>query len=293
MDIAQRARLVLKLIYIFAALIFIGLPAAAYLFYQSNTYPDSALQMDTYPYPDFQAACETSKTGQTGGANKLTTPKGFPFNVKTPSNYQATFAHPLLIVYAPSVSRTLMEKYTGLTQQATKAGLIVAYVDGQRLSLDSIPELGKVPEEVSKYWCIDQNRIFLTGHSDGGTVSSALAFMDASPFQPTAIAPSAAGITGDELQQYQCPPPLSVMIMHNEGDSHFPEFGKQTAKWWAACNQCAPTTQATSDGNCLRYDNCAGGVETLYCEGKDGSHISWPHLNPEMIDFFLRSPSKT
>ena len=293
MDIHQRAKLLLKLIYVFAALIFIGLPAGAYFFYQNNTYPDSALQRARYTYPDFQAMCETNKTGHQNGADKLTTAKGYAFNVKTPSNYQATFAHPLLVVYAPTVGRTLMEKYTGLTQQATKAGFIVAYVDGQRLSLDAIPELGKVPELVSKNWCIDQKRIFLTGHSDGGTVSSALAFMDTTPFQPTAIAPSAAGITGEELQQYQCPTPLSVMIMHNAGDTHFPGFGQQAASWWAACNQCDSKAHATSDGSCLRYDNCAKGVETLYCEGKDGRHISWPRLNPAMIEFFLRSPSKT
>ncbi len=293
MDITQRAKLMLYAIYAFMALVLVGLPATAFVLYKQHTYPQEALQLASYTYPDFEKSCDPdNKTGAAGVTNNLKTKKGFRYHLRTPDNYDAHYAHPLLMVFAPSLSGTLMEKYTGLTKQATQAGMIVAYVDGKRLNLAAIQEFGSIPSEIKKDWCVDEQRVFLTGHSDGGTISSALAFLEDSPFHPTAIAPSAAGITGEELKQYACPQPLSVMVMHNDGDTHFPGFGKQTASWWASCNQCSETSTASASPGCIEYPDCANGVETHYCEGQGGSHLSWPHQNEAMLEMFLRSPSK-
>lgn len=294
MDTVQRAKLLLYFLYGFLVLLLIGVPLAAFMFYQQNTYPEDSLMLADFNYPADAAACAADqKSGAAGVSNQLHSPKGFAFHVRTPANYQSRYAHPLLVVFAPSVSGLLMEKYTGLTHDATAQGFIVAYVDGQRLNMASIKELGQIPAQISKDWCIDEQRVFLTGHSDGGTVSSALAFLPDSPVHPAAIAPSAAGITGDELKNYACPSPLSVLVMHNAGDTHFPGFGAQTAARWAECNRCEPKPQVVSVGkNCVRYPNCAEGVETLYCEGQGGSHLTWPGINKTLIDFFVKSPSK-
>ncbi|MBL4608934.1 MAG: hypothetical protein JKY01_14045 [Pseudomonadales bacterium] len=294
MDIEQRAKLMIYIIYAFIGLILVGLPSAAFVLYKQYSYPEETLQLGAYIYQNDEQSCEIgSKTGAAGSINNLRTKKGFPYHLRTPSNYKAHHAHPLLVVFAPSVSGTLMERYTGLTKQATEAGMIIAYVDGKRLNLSAIEEFGRIPSEIMAKWCIDEQRVFLTGHSDGGTITSALTFLEDSPFRPTAIAPSAAGITGEELKQYSCPEPLSVMVMHNEGDSHFPGFGKQTARWWASCNQCSEKSTASATPGCVQYPHCANGVETLYCEGQGGNHLTWPHINKPMLDFFMRSPDKT
>jgi polyhydroxybutyrate depolymerase len=293
MDITQRAKLMLYAIYAFIALVLVGLPTAAFVLYKQHTYPQEALQLASYAYPDTEKSCAPgSKTGASGVTNNLRTEKGFRYHLRTPDNYDAHYAHPLLMVFAPSVSGTLMEKYTGLTKQATQAGMIVAYVDGKRLNLAAIQEFGRIPSQITEKWCVDEQRVFVTGHSDGGTISSALAFLEDSSFRPTAIAPSAAGITGEELKQYACPQPLSVMVMHNEGDTHFPGFGKQAANWWASCNQCGEPSTTSSAPGCIQYPDCANDVETYYCEGQGGSHLSWPHLNEAMLKMFLRSPNK-
>lgn len=294
MDTVQRAKLLLYFLYGFLALLLIGLPLAAFWFYQQHTYPDASLILADYKYPAQTVSCAAGqKSGAAGVSNQLQSPKGFTFHVRTPANYQPSYAHPLLVVFAPSVSGVLMEKYTGLTHDATTQGFIVAYVDGQRLNMASIQELGQIPGQISKDWCIDEQRVFLTGHSDGGTVSSALAFLPDSPVRPSAIAPSAAGITGAELKQYACPSPLSVLVMHNAGDNHFPGFGAQTAAWWAECNRCESRPQVVSaEQHCVRYPHCAEGVETWYCEGQGGSHLTWPGINKTLIDFFVKSPSK-
>lgn len=304
MDTRQRQRLMIRVITMTFLLVFIGLPLAAYQYYRSNTYPASALTLANYEYPEYSPSCSgvhrpssspssrPSSSGSAGTTNDLKTLKGYRYNVKTPLNYQDTYAHPLLVVYAPSVSGRLMEKYVGLTHEATKAGFVIVYVDGQRMSLSSIAELGTVSSEVMKQWCIDETRVFLTGHSDGGTIATALAFLDDTPVRLAGIAPSAAGITGKELLDYQCPAPLSVMVMHNEGDTHFPGFGEKAAKWWASCNQCDESPVAMGiTGACVKYENCSSGVETLYCEVKEGSHMTWPRLNPIMLQLFKRSPS--
>lgn len=293
MDIAQRAKLMIYIIYAIVALILIGLPATGFYLYKTHTYPAETLQLSTYAYPELKKTCLVDeKTGPAGITDNQKSENGFKYHVRTPLNYNPQLAHPLMVVFAPSVSGALMEKYTGLTKQTTEAGIILAYVDGRNLNLKAIEEFGRIPAEIMAKWCIDEQRVFLTGHSDGGTISSALAFLEDSTFRPTAIAPSAAGITEKELNEYACPEPLSVMVMHNEGDTHFPGFGKQTAHWWASCNQCSNSTIPTSTDTCVQYPDCANGVDTYYCEGQGGSHITWPRLNETMLSLFLRSPAK-
>ena len=77
--------------------------------------------------------CEAgSRTGGTGLINDRSTDGGIKYNVRTPSNYISTIAHPLLVVYSPARrSRSSTERFTKLTKEATTAGFVVAYVDHQ------------------------------------------------------------------------------------------------------------------------------------------------------------------
>lgn len=206
--------------------------------------------------------------------------------VRTPSNYDAMFAHPLLMVYAPGGhSRWESERFAGLTTAATGKGFVVVYPDHKQLNISSIEQLGTIPGLVAKEWCIDEQRVIVTGHSDGGTVSMALAVLEKTSNIPAAIAPSAAGWTAKDLEIFQCRDPLPVMIMHSKNDKLFPGWGAETAPWWAGCNRCDVTKTKTVEGGCRAYQGCASGGATLYCEGT-GSHRDWPNLNRVMLDFF-------
>lgn len=269
--------------------VFIGLPAFGFYWFQQNTYSAETLQMAPFDYPVNPSSCINNvKNGTAGHSENLRTEKGFRFRVKTPSNYNRHYGHSLLLVYSPSIMSSMMERFVGLTNMATQLGFIIAYVDGKPLSIKSITELGQVANEIIKQWCINPDRVYFTGHSDGGTVSSALAFLPESPVRPRAIAPSAAGINADEYAKMECPAPTAVMMMHGKNDGHFPGFGQQAAQWWAQCNQCDTSASATEDGKCLRFDNCKSGKETLFCQ-TEGGHIHWPKLNKEMLDFFQRN----
>ena len=227
------------------------------------------------------------KPGKAGLTDDNKISNGASYNLRTPSNYQKTVAHPLIVVFAPAgINARRSERYVHLTQEATSAGFIIAYANNIRLSLKAIDKLSKIPSDVQENWCIDPSRIYYTGHSDGGSISNALSFLPTATTKPAAIAPSASGIDGESLKTYDCPTPLPVMVFHNTDDSHFEGFGKQSADWWANCNQCDDELAEADKNGCRAYKNCPSAAsQTYYCEGP-GSHEDWPSKNHVILDFF-------
>ncbi|MGC4096213.1 MAG: hypothetical protein QM706_03775 [Nitrospira sp.] len=267
----------------------IGICGSLFLLVTACTENGTLPQLEAYAYSASPAAtrCETgARAGRAGAIDGHVSADGIRYMVRTPANYDATFAHPLLMVYAPAgQSRWGTERFMGLTTAATGAGFVVVYVDHRPLSVSTIEQLGTIPGLVAKEWCIDERKIYVTGHSDGGTASMMLATLDTTKQVPAAIAPSAAGVTGKDLDAFQCPAPKPVMIMHSKNDSLFPGWGAQTSAWWAGCNHCDVTKTTIVEGGCRAYHGCASGGATLYCEGS-GGHRDWPHLNRVMLEFF-------
>lgn len=228
--------------------------------------------------------------GNAGRHDDERTAGGIRYRVRTPANYDRAIAHPLLIVYpGAGQSGAASERHTALTPAATAAGFIVAYADHRRLSLPVLDDLATIPAAIAKTWCVDPGRVFATGHSDGGTAAAAMAFRADDGFNPAAIAPSAAGLTAEDLAAYSCPSALPVLIFHSAEDELFPGFGRDAARWWAACNGCANTSHATHDG-CVEFDRCPGSAPVHYCEGS-GSHRRWPARNARLLRFLAEAAS--
>ncbi|PCH84077.1 MAG: poly(3-hydroxybutyrate) depolymerase [Piscirickettsiaceae bacterium] len=242
-----------------------------------------------YPSPTINSCSANTKTGLAGISDNIKTAEGATYNLRTPSNYNNTLTHPLIVVYAPAgTSASKSERHTHLTKKATEAGFIIAYAKNLRMSVKAIEKLASIPTDIQKKWCIDSNRIYYTGHSDGGSIANALTFLPSIINKPTAIAPSAAGMDTESLKQYACPTPLPVMVFHNSDDSHFEGFGKQAADWWANCNHCSTELTTPDEYGCSTYKNCPASSKTVYCEGL-GGHSTWPNKNAMLIDFFKRS----
>lgn len=252
--------------------------------------PDPELGETSYSSDTTQVRCKPGvRTGNIGITNDESTREGIKYNVRTPLNYDPMIGHPLLMVYSPARrSRMSTERFTDLTLEATTAGFVVAYADNRSLSPSAIVELSTIPGFVTQKWCIDEKRIFLTGHSDGGSVSMGMAFMAGTKEIPAAIAPSAAGITKSDLSERECPDPIPVMVMHSANDRLFPGYGAGAVEWWARCNHCGPKESETMDNGCVAYTDCADGAKTWYCEG-DLSHSKWPDINKPILEFFVNA----
>lgn len=247
-----------------------------------------------YAYPSNEPleCVPGSRPGRAGIVDDLATPRGIKYTVRTPANYQPGRAHPLLVIYAPASSnRFSTERLTGITAPATRAGLILAYADHKRPSPTVINEYVLIPQLIQKAWCIDPARIFLAGHSDGATIATAIALRSDLPYRIAALAPSAGGARLADLKDnYACPQPLGVMLMHSSKDRHFPGFGKDLMPWWVNCNRCDPNPVPSVYPGCSVFPHCAEGVTTLYCAG-NGSHGQWPPINDNLIRFLEISKS--
>jgi len=269
--------------------LFVALVAVVIFFVFIGPPTDPALlKPASFSYPEtIKASCSNKlKSSPSGVIEDNKTTSGAIYNLRTPSNYKSDIAHPLIVVFAPAgTSANKSERHVHLTKEATDAGYIIAYADNIRLSLSAIEKLSSIPQDIQQKWCVDPSRIYYTGHSDGGTITNALTFLPTSKFKPTAIAPSAAGMDGESLKEYECPPPLPVMVFHNTDDSHFEGFGKQAADWWANCNQCNSELNKADSNGCRSYKDCPTSAETFYCESP-GSHAKWPNKNNSLINFF-------
>src|SRR5262249_28878795 len=192
-------------------------------------------------------ACSPSREGRSAGADEqVATPGGIAVAVRAPGNYDGTLAHPLLVAFAPAgYERSASERFYHLTRDATAAGFILAYPDHLPLSRRTFAELGHVVAAVAASWCVDTSRVYLAGPSDGGTASAALASRGTVP-PPRAVAISAAGIRGEDLERYACPEPVSVLVVHSRRDERFPPpaYGRDASRWWAACNRCQSVPSA-------------------------------------------------
>jgi polyhydroxybutyrate depolymerase len=247
--------------------------------------PESEIAKTDYGAAAEFACAAGDKPGAAGVVDGERTEQGADYNLRTPANYNPRIAHPLIVVYAPLRSSAAgNEWFTRLTRVATAAGFIVAYAQSRSLRIPSIVDLGTIPGRIAAKWCIDTERIYLTGQWQGGSVVTALAALEQTRGLAAAIAPSGAGFTGEDMEALSCPDPLPVMVMHSKDDELYPGFGPPAAKWWASCNRCEAEPRALAKG-CVAYPNCAKGVATLYCEG-GGEHVRWFERNTRVIDFF-------
>ena len=268
-----------------------GLTSACLFLIISCSEPNSEdIPLGNFSYDSSQIRhCEQGVfLGKAGRSNREQLAGGHRYSVRTPANYDSRYQHPLIVVFsAARHHRFRTEAKSKLTTAATQAGFIIAYVDSVHLSLGNIRRLSQVPLDIASKWCVDQSRIYLSGHSDGGTVSNAIAFLPGLSFRPKAIAPSAAGIQAIDMQGESCPSAVAVMTWQNNNDQLFPGYGGDLARWWAECHQCTLETESFTS-QCQAFKGCTNDVEIAICTSP-GRHQDWPNASHDIVEFFLRN----
>lgn len=222
-------------------------------------------------------ACELGqKTGAADIADDVRTADGLAIRVRTPANYDATRAYPLLVAYPPAgMDRATAERYYGLTPEATARGYIVAYSDHVRLSRQAIWMQADVAPTVMRSWCVDPDAVFFLGHSDGGSIAaSGLIFPETGAVIPRAIVSSGAGIQATDLRDLRQRGPLRLRIVHSRDDERFPGFGRGVARVFATIEACDLQLPRPDQAGCATYQGCREGSRIDYCE-TTGPHAQW------------------
>lgn len=240
---------------------------------------------------DVGGACPLGPRDGSAGRHERRSAQGGRYIVVAPRNYRPELAHPLLLVYAPAgFGPGLSERYAGLTAGATRAGFVVSYVGRLQMSLDAVERLAAVIHEITEHWCIDPERVYASGHSDGGTVATALAALPKYRGLVHGIAVSGAGWQKADFDAAGCGAPLPVLVMHGAHDSQFPGFGRDAAAYWSACNRCEDAGKLEVPiGACHRFRGCA--APTVYCEAHR-SHWRWAGDPPAIMDFLVRQATE-
>jgi polyhydroxybutyrate depolymerase len=152
--------------------------------------------------------------------------------------------------------------------------------------------------------CIDLDRVYATGMSNGGMLAHRLGCAMSDRF--AAIAP----VAGTLAKGFNCAPelPISLMHIHGDNDIYVRVDGKQSSdgylyeaiddvvgKWADKTSQhCATQTTpypTSADGiksmRCEQRADCATGAEVVSC-GWQGGHV-WPAFGRDVIwNFFNR-----
>jgi polyhydroxybutyrate depolymerase len=140
-------------------------------------------------------------------------------------------------------------------------------------NIDDIGFMMKLLDEAEQKLCIDKQRIYFMGLSNGGYLSHRAGCQLAE--RVAAIAPVAANLI------YQgCAParPMPVWLAHGTADPLVSySYIDETVDFWAAKNKCTTTatTYTKGDTACVTRGGCDAGADVVLCTVTDGGH-QWP-----------------
>ena len=195
-------------------------------------------------------------------------PGGRPFSVIVPTTYQKSKPAPLILAlhgYTSSGDET--EKYLQLASVAQKKGILYVHPDGTQddaanrfwnatpaccnfysSKVNDEAYLMSIIDSVSKKYNVDQKRIYVVGHSNGGFMTH---HMGCTHSDRIAAIVSFSGATFDDPKSCKPTDPISVLqiwgtadgtISYNGGDissNKYPGALKTIASW-AALDKCSP-----------------------------------------------------
>ncbi len=158
----------------------------------------------------------------------------------------------------------------------------------QQQAVNDVGFIRHLVQKVESELCVDNKRVYATGHSNGAAMTFALACEAADLF--AAVAP----VSGATLQPTACHPARSIPVamIRSKDDGAVPYQGKpdwQSAAddlaLWRALNGCEATpVVASQNGVCQNYTQCDAGTNVMLCSPR-GSHAFFykPDENPDHL----------
>ncbi len=140
-------------------------------------------------------------------------------------------------------------------------------------NVDDSGFISKLIDEAAARLCLDPDRVFVMGLSNGGYLAHRLACEHAD--QIAAIAP-VAGV----ISMPTCSParPMPMFIVHGTNDSLVQySWEAQTVDFWTQTNGCTTETLSYDNGaaSCVTHGGCTDGADVVMCTIEGGGH-QWP-----------------
>lgn len=209
------------------------------------------------------------------------------YRVHLPAGFVGYERLPLLIMlHGAFETAKSMERLTGFSELADRENFIVVYPNGiglfgflqhwnaghccgkaQKDGIDDIAFLEKVLDDVLLRFPVDQNRIYIAGHSNGGML--ACMYAAEKPGRLAGLAMVSGTIGSREMKKgawKQIVQPLSglpVLIIHGFYDETIPYFGgpprnhrnrefisvADTIEFWKSVNHCRGEAEKSTENN--------------------------------------------
>jgi poly(3-hydroxybutyrate) depolymerase len=221
------------------------------------------------------------------------------FVLRLPAGYEDRDHWPLIVaLHGRGSSGAEVEGYSELSRLPA----VVAYPDGaigtgdgyrqawqgapyEPPGVDDVAFAADLLDAVQADYCVDPDRTYATGKSNGGGLAALLACR--LPDRFAAVAPVAAAHYPGTREGCDGAPPVPVISVHGTGDATIPYAGDpdrdlpaitDQAATWAARNGCTrPVREVrTSDEvTTYRWRRCADGTELEHVAVTGGGHV-WP-----------------
>ena len=253
-----------------------------------------------------------------------------PFKVFVPSNYNAETPEPLVIALSGyNETGAQFEKYLKLTPLAQSSGFLYVVPDGsadlhgirfwngtpeccdfQSPKVNDDAYIMKIVDQVSAQYSVDQNRIYIIGHSNGGFMANHIACKNADRI---AAIMNFAG--GSYTTQLACKPrqPISILEIWGTKDETYVGnhiLGKpipgalKIFSTWGALDSCSsgqvtvPTkidllsTDVKPDTTVSQFQGCPAStaIDFWSIEGAGHAPVLSPNFRSQMISWLFLHP---
>jgi poly(3-hydroxybutyrate) depolymerase len=196
---------------------------------------------------------------------------------------------PLVIaLHFATGSGAAMERNTGLTEEARKAGFDIAYptasASNRWWTPPDLPKLRRTIAAIERTACIDRRRLYVVGWSNGGTaaVRAACELRDT----VAAVVLFAAAVNAER----SCTPARtpSVLEIHGTADPLWPySRARAFVAAWAEDNDCGArtTTRVGTRGTLQRWSACKDGAIFEHLRVAGARHVElFEDLRADGID---------